>query len=134
MSKYSYNKETSTRHKNAGRCCGHEMAHAVSVARARTNRPDGQQTEALAELFKAFGDVTRVRLLGALLSSGEMCVYALAESLDMTQSAISHQLRLLRQMRLIRARKEGRSVFYALNDDHIHLIFSLATEHVRERH
>ena len=87
---------------------------------------------ALAELFKAFGDSTRVRILGALHAS-ELCVCALAETLDMTSSAISHQLRLLKQMRLIRARKDGKSVFYALNDDHIHLIFALAYEHVTER-
>ena len=68
------------------------------------------------------------------LHAGELCVCALAEALEMTQSAVSHQLRLLKQMRLVRARKEGRSVFYALSDDHVHLIFSLALEHVMERH
>jgi ArsR family transcriptional regulator len=67
------------------------------------------------------------------LRAGELCVCALAEALEMTQSAVSHQLRLLKQMRLIRARKDGRSVYYALNDDHVHLIFALALEHVAER-
>ena len=115
MSKYSYD-------------CA---APAAAARRARRGRADARRSEALAELFKAFGDVTRVRLLEAL-HAGERCVCALAESLDMTPSAISHQLRLLRLLRRIRARKAGRSVFYRLDDDHIHSIFALALEHVRE--
>ena len=112
--------------------CGHDVAHEVAVKRMRGHLQNEEISFALAELFKAFGDSTRVRILGAL-HAGELCVCALAETLDMTSSAISHQLRLLKQMRLIRARKEGKSVFYALNDDHIHLIFALAYEHVTER-
>lgn len=131
MSRYSYYKKNQHSVAKDG-ACGHRVAHAVSVERARRNTPDDETAAELAELFKAFGDPTRVRMLNALLA-GEMCVCALAESLTMTQSAVSHQLRLLKQMRLIRARKAGRSVFYALNDDHVHLIFALALEHVTER-
>ena len=112
--------------------CGHAVAHGVAVQRTRREVSGNGYVEELAELFKAFGDPTRVRVLTAL-SAGEMCVCALSEALEMTQSAVSHQLRLLRQLRLVRARKDGRSVFYALNDDHVHLIFALALEHVRER-
>lgn len=112
--------------------CGHDVAHEVAVKRMRGHLQNEEVSFALAELFKAFGDSTRVRILGAL-HAGELCVCALAETLGMTSSAISHQLRLLKQMRLIRARKNGKSVFYALNDDHIHLIFALAYEHVTER-
>ena len=112
--------------------CGHAVAHELAVKRTRRDMPGDETATELAELFKAFGDPTRVRMLNAL-HAGEMCVCALAEALSMTQSAVSHQLRLLKQMRLIRARKAGRSVFYELNDDHVHLIFSLALEHVAER-
>ena len=112
--------------------CGHDVAHELAVKRMRGKLQNEEVSFALAELFKAFGDSTRVRILGAL-QSGELCVCALAETLGMTSSAISHQLRLLKQMRLIRARKEGKSIFYMLNDDHIHLIFALAYEHVTER-
>ncbi len=108
------------------------MAHEVAVKRMRGGLQSEEISFALAELFKAFGDSTRVRIL-SVLQTGELCVCALAETLNMTPSAISHQLRLLKQMRLIRARKAGKSVFYALNDDHIHLIFALAYEHVTER-
>jgi ArsR family transcriptional regulator len=130
MNKHSYIETSAERRKRAVRC-GHVVAHGVAVERTRRDMPDAGTSEDLAELFKAFGDPTRVRMLSAL-NAGEMCVCALAEALGMTQSAVSHQLRLLKQMRLIRARKEGRSVFYALNDDHVHLIFALALEHVAE--
>ena len=112
--------------------CGHDVAHELAVKRMRGKLQDEEVSFALAELFKAFGDSTRIRMLGAL-QSGELCVCALAETLGMTSSAISHQLRLLKQLRLIRSRKMGKSVFYMLNDDHIHLIFALALEHVTER-
>lgn len=84
----------------------------------------------LAELFSALSDASRVRLI-ALLMDGEMSVRALAEGLEMTQSAVSHQLRGLRQMHLVRARKSGRQVFYSLDDDHVARLFSLGLDHVR---
>ena len=135
MNKHLSVKKTATSvspHQAEHHPCGHDVAHEVAVKRMRGKLQDEGVCFALAELFKAFGDSTRVRMLGAL-QSGELCVCALAETLGMTSSAVSHQLRLLKQMRLIRARKVGKSVFYMLNDDHIHLIFALAYEHVTER-
>ncbi|MBK8784342.1 MAG: winged helix-turn-helix transcriptional regulator [Anaerolineales bacterium] len=83
----------------------------------------------LAELFSALSDASRVRLI-SLLMEGEMSVSTLAEELKMTESAVSHQLRGLRQMHLVRARKDGRQVFYSLDDDHVSKLFSLGIDHV----
>jgi len=87
---------------------------------------------ALAETFKALGDVTRVRLLDAL-SRAELCVSDLAELVGLSESAVSHQLRLLRGLRLVRPRRQGRLVFYSLDDQHIVGLFKQGLEHVEER-
>jgi ArsR family transcriptional regulator, lead/cadmium/zinc/bismuth-responsive transcriptional repressor len=87
---------------------------------------------ALAETFRALGDLTRVRMLDALARS-ELCVQDLAARLNLTESAVSHQLRLLRSMRLVRTRRDGRLVFYALDDQHIVGLFEQGLEHVEER-
>src|SRR5436190_8996282 len=87
---------------------------------------------ALAEMFRALGDLTRVRMLDALAMS-ELCVQDLAARLNLTESAVSHQLRLLRNMRLVRTRRDGRMVFYALDDQHIVGLFEQGLEHVEER-
>lgn len=84
----------------------------------------------LAELFSALSDASRVRLI-ALLLEGEKSVRALAEGSIMTESAVSHQLRGLRQMHLVRARRSGRQVFYSIDDDHVFRLFSLGLEHVQ---
>lgn len=84
----------------------------------------------MAALFKALSDPTRVRIIAALLE-GERCVYDLAGALEMTHSAISHQLQLLRNLRVVRYRKEGRHVFYALDDAHIQGVFLQSLEHTR---
>jgi DNA-binding transcriptional ArsR family regulator len=84
----------------------------------------------LAELFSALSDASRVRII-ALLLEGEMSVSALAKGLAMSESAVSHQLRGLRQMHLVRARKAGRQVFYTFDDEHISHLFSLGLEHVQ---
>jgi ArsR family transcriptional regulator len=84
----------------------------------------------LAELFSALSDASRVRLI-SLLIEGEMSVSALADDLKMTESAVSHQLRGLRQMHLVRARKAGRQVFYSLDDDHVYRLFSLGLDHIQ---
>jgi ArsR family transcriptional regulator len=83
----------------------------------------------LAELFSALSDASRVRII-ALLMDGEMGVNAIAERLEMTESAVSHQLRGLRQMHLVRARKSGRQVFYSIEDDHVSRLFTLGLDHV----
>ncbi len=83
----------------------------------------------LAELFSALSDASRVRIISQLIE-GEMSVSALAEGLKMSESAVSHQLRGLRQMRLVRARKDGRQVFYSLDDDHVAKLYSMGLDHV----
>jgi len=88
--------------------------------------------EALAETFKVLGDTTRVRMLDAL-SRAELCVCDLAALLGLSESAVSHQLRLLRGMRLVRPRRDGRLVYYALDDQHIVGLFEQGLEHVEER-
>lgn len=85
----------------------------------------------LADFFKMLGDSTRVKILAALLA-GEMCVGTLTEVLNMTQSAISHQLRILKSARLIRSRKQGKWVFYSLNDTHVEMIYKMGLEHIHE--
>ena len=102
------------------------------VAHIQQNLPNSDVSSALSELFKSLGDPTRVRILWAL-SLHEMCVCELATSLEMTQSAVSHQLRLLKNARLVRARRDGRSIYYSLADAHVSLLFSQGLEHVQER-
>jgi ArsR family transcriptional regulator, lead/cadmium/zinc/bismuth-responsive transcriptional repressor len=101
----------------------------VRTIRAALVRPDAVQ--GLADTFSALADPTRVRILDAL-SHGELCVCDLAAVLSLSQSAVSHQLRLLRGMRLVRPRREGRMVFYALDDQHIMSIFKQTLQHVGE--
>ena len=85
----------------------------------------------LAELFKVFGDPTRIRILHSLLNQ-ELCVQDIADTLSMTQSAISHQLRALKQSKLVKYRREGKTVFYSLADDHVVTILAQGMEHVTE--
>ena len=90
-----------------------------------------EQLYDLAELFKVFGDSTRIRILFALFEQ-EVCVCELADSLGMTQSAISHQLRVLRQSRLVRCRRSGKTMLYALADDHVRTILEMGMDHIME--
>ena len=92
---------------------------------------DMETSQQIAELFKAFGDTTRVRILWLLLQQ-EQCVGSIAEALDISQSAISHQLRMLKQMQLIKFRREGKNVLYSLADDHVKTILEMGLEHVLE--
>jgi len=101
------------------------------VARLRAAQVDGDAVEGLADTFRALGDPTRVRILD-VLSHGELCVCDLAAVLRVSQSAVSHQLRLLRGLRLVRPRRDGRMVFYALDDRHIVSLFRQTLKHVRE--
>ena len=93
---------------------------------------DPEELRALADFFKLFGDPTRLRLLEAM-GPGELCVCHLAEILEMTVSAVSHQLAALRKARLVRSRKEGKAVYYALDDDHVGEIIHMARTHLKER-
>ncbi len=109
-------------------CC---EAHTQAVEKVSRELPDEEILYDVAELFKVFGDSTRVRIICALFES-EMCVCGIAEVLGMTQSAISHQLRVLKQARLVKYRREGKTVFYSLADAHIKTIFNQAFEHIME--
>ena len=93
--------------------------------------PPEEELQDLAEFFKVFGDATRVKILFVLLQA-EMCVCDLAETLGMTQSAISHQLRVLKQMKLVKNRRDGKTVYYSLADGHIQNIISQGMEHILE--
>src|SRR4051812_6344493 len=104
----------------------------TSVAQARAPLTDSSAT-ALADTFKVLGDTTRVRILDALSRSDELCVHELAERVGISESAISHQLRLLRGMRLVRPRRAGRNMYYTLDDQHIVGLFVQGLEHVEER-
>lgn len=88
-------------------------------------------TEDLSELFKVFGDPTRIKILFVLFES-ELCVYDLAQILNMTQSAISHQLKILKQNRLVKGRRDGKRIFYSLSDEHVRSILAQGLEHVEE--
>lgn len=111
--------------------CGDTEKHSENVAKVKERMLSERDFLFMAELFKALGDYTRVRILYAL-SINELCVCALAEVLDMSQSAISHQLRLLRAAKLVRYRKEGKNVFYALDDDHVRNLVTQGLDHIRE--
>lgn len=95
------------------------------------NIPDKQTLEQIADLFKGFADPTRVQIL-SLLIHGEMCVSGIAEAIDLSQSAVSHQLRMLKQMHLIKYRREGKNILYSLADDHVLTILQMGLEHVME--
>ncbi len=112
--------------------CSDTDKHAVNVSKVKDEMLTERNFLFMAELFKALGDYTRVRILYAL-SINELCVCALAEVLDMSQSAISHQLRLLRAAKLVRYRKEGKNVYYALDDDHVRSFVTQGLDHVREQ-
>ena len=93
--------------------------------------PEDEKLYDLAELFKVFGDTTRIKIIYALFEE-EMCVCDIADLLNMTQSAISHQLRVLKQARLVKFRKEGKVVYYSLDDNHINQIFNCGLCHIEE--
>lgn len=109
--------------------CEINHIHADGVRRARTALPDPDVADDLAALFGALGDPTRVRLLAAL-TTGPLCVCDLAATLGVSQSAVSHQLRLLRSLHLVRARRDGKMVWYALDDDHVRDLFLIGFAHV----
>jgi ArsR family transcriptional regulator, lead/cadmium/zinc/bismuth-responsive transcriptional repressor len=112
------------------RCLG-QIVHPDILDTVQQGMPDEETMLTMADLFKLFGDGTRVKILCAL-SQSEMCVCDLTVLLGLTQSAVSHQLRLLKQSRLVNTRREGKMIYYALNDDHIDQIFAQALEHARE--
>ena len=114
--------------------------HEDVVKAVTDHMPDEDQLYDLAEVFKVFGDSTRIRILFVLFEAevcvcdleAELCVCDIAQLLNMTQSAISHQLRILKQNRLVKNRRDGKSVFYSLADSHVKTIISQGMEHIQE--
>ena len=112
-------------------CCESFELHENLLKIVRETMPEETELYDLAELFKVFGDSTRIRILFVLFEA-EVCVCDLASALNMTQSAISHQLRILKQNKLVKSRREGKSVFYSLADDHVRTIINQGREHIEE--
>lgn len=111
--------------------CDCNCIHEEVVCKVKDKMPEDEKLYDLAELFKVFGDTTRIKILYALFEE-EMCVCDIADLLNMTHSAISHQLRVLKQARLVKFRKEGKVVYYSLDDNHISQIFNCGLCHIEE--
>jgi len=111
--------------------CGDRCIHQDRIEKARQTALAAEENNGMAALFKTMGDPNRLKILWAL-GEGEMCVCDLAALLDSSESAVSHQLRLLRQMALVSNRRQGPVLYYRLNDDHIHALIHIALEHTRE--
>lgn len=119
------------KHKNEIEHCDYIHAHDDIVNSVNNKMPKEEILYDLAELFKVFGDSTRIKILYVLFES-EMCVCDIARLLNMSQSAISHQLRVLKQSQLVKNRREGKTVFYSLSDNHVRTIIDQGMEHVAE--
>ena len=112
-------------------CCDCNEIHEDLLKIVNDTMPEETELYDLAELFKVFGDSTRIRILFVLFEA-EVCVCDLAKVLNMTQSAISHQLRILKANKLVNSRREGKSVFYSLADGHVRKIIAQGREHIEE--
>lgn len=112
-------------------CCEDDCIHENLLKIVNEKMPAETELYDLSELFKVFGDSTRIRILFVLFEA-EVCVCDLANALNMTQSAISHQLRILKANKLVKSRREGKSVFYSLSDDHVRTIIAMGLEHIEE--
>lgn len=111
--------------------CDCNIIHQDIVDSVKSNMPSEENLYDVAELFKVFGDTTRIKIICALFEA-EMCVCDIANLLGMTQSAISHQLRVLKQARLVKYRREGKIVYYSLDDEHVRHIFNQGLAHINE--
>ena len=111
--------------------CEYMHAHEDIVEKVKNGIPQEEKLYDMADLFKIFGDTTRIKILYCLFES-EMCVCDISTLLNMTQSAISHQLKILKQSRLVKARREGRTIFYSLADSHVRTIINQGMEHIFE--
>lgn len=112
-------------------CCEVHELHEERLELVTRMMPEETELYDLAELFKTFGDSTRIRILFVLFEA-EVCVCDLAQVLNMTQSAVSHQLKILKQNRLVKCRREGKSIFYSLADDHVRTIIAQGQHHIKE--
>lgn len=111
--------------------CECEYLHSDVVEYVENVLPDEEVLYEIAELFKVFGDSTRTRIISALFEK-ELCVCDIADLLHMTKSAVSHQLRTLRQTKIVKSRRSGKEIFYSLDDEHIKKIYQMALEHLKE--
>ncbi|MFO7930641.1 MAG: ArsR/SmtB family transcription factor [Thermodesulfobacteriota bacterium] len=112
--------------------CTERIIHRRILEAVQAEMPESKDLYDLADFFKIFGDSTRISILWAL-SESEMCVCDLCALLDMKQSAVSHQLRILKQSRIVSNRREGKVVYYALDDDHIRRVLNLGMQHTQEK-
>ena len=112
-------------------CCDTVEVHEELLNIVNETMPEETELYDLAELFKVFGDSTRIRILHALLET-ELCVGDMAQILNLSQSAVSHQLKILKDAKLVRFRREGKIIFYALDDEHVRNILSMGVEHIEE--
>ena len=133
MNKYSYVhiKDVIDIDKFNDEKCEVTLIHEDNVKKAINALPDEELIADLSDMFKIFGDQTRVKILMAL-ESGELCVCDIAAVMNMSQSAISHQLRVLKQSNIVKTRREGKVVYYSISDDHVKEIFDIAMVHVQE--
>ena len=109
-----------------------ELTDIEKMTRIRTTLPPDEELYDLAEVFKVFGDQTRVKIMYSILR-GELCVAEISDVLEMTQSAISHQLRILKNAKLVKSRRDGKVIYYSLDDDHVAQILRIGTEHLEEQ-
>lgn len=133
MNKYSYVhiKDVIDIDKPNDEKCEVTLIHEDNVKKAINELPDDELIADLSDMFKIFGDQTRVKILMAL-ESGELCVCDIAAVMNMSQSAISHQLRVLKQSNTVKTRRQGKVVYYSISDDHVKEIFDIAIVHVQE--
>ena len=133
MNNYSYEKRGAVMENNERKIenCNGNIIHEDIVVRVKDQLPAEETLYDLAELFKVFGDTTRIKIICALFES-EMCVCDLSCLLNMTQSAISHQLRVLKSARLVKFRRKGKVVYYSLDDEHIKHIYDAGLNHISE--
>lgn len=114
------------------KCCDCACIHSDKIDGASQSLKDIKSFARLSEFFKAFGDETRLKIMCILDSQNEMCVCDIAYSLNMTKSAISHQLKYLKKCGLVKCRKKGKIVFYSLSDEHVSVIFEMGVAHLKE--
>ena len=112
-------------------CCEIHETHEALLEKIDKQMPSAEEIDDLAELFKAFAEPSRLKILFSLCEA-EVCVCDLAQSLNMTQSAVSHQLKILKQAKLIASRRDGKSIFYSLADDHVRTMIAQGMEHILE--
>ena len=111
--------------------CQEVHVHETVVEQVRANLPEDSLLREVAEMFKVFGDPTRTKILSALFEA-ELCVCDISEIVQMSPSAVSHQLRILRQTKLVKSRRQGKEIYYSLEDSHICTIYRMALDHLRK--